>query len=114
MALIWFINRVRSAHISRCHSYVGRQSNDDEIAGARASVNTYDVESILSHKFIPTKSRTLGAVQIQVKWTGYETPTWEKISNNMSLRRNEQFVKYASALPDLVKFIPSYLQDTNS
>jgi hypothetical protein len=107
-------NRIKDAHISRCHPYVSRKSDNEDLAEAQALLNMYEVESIISHKFEPSTSRTIRAVRIEVKWKGYADSTWEPLHGNMSIRRNIIFVEYAKRFPELIPFIPTYLLDTNS
>ena len=97
------INRVMAVHISACHPYLGRMTPEQELAAARESDGMFEVEAILAHKFKSPTSRT---ILLQVKWTGYALPTWEPLANNMSLRKNVEFIKYAQAIPELEDFIP--------
>ena len=52
----------------------------DPGAVAQADNQSFTVERILSHKFEPRK-QIRSNMQLQVKWKGYPTPTWEPYSN---------------------------------
>ena len=107
-------NKVKTAHISRCHPYVGRLSVEEELAIARANAGTYEVESIVSHRFEPASSKAITALRLTVKWTGYFETSEEVIFNNASMRRNIAFVKYAKDQPLLRQWILAEDQDMNS
>ena len=47
---------------------------------AQADNQTFTVESILSHKFVPNQ-KNRGNMQLYVKWLGYPTPSWEPYAN---------------------------------
>ena len=80
-----------------------RLSIEEELAIARASVNTFEVDSIVSHIFEPATSEAISALRLIVKWTGFAETSEERIYNNASLRRNIAFVHYAETRPLLCK-----------
>lgn len=99
-------NRVKHTHISQCHLYHPRGTVEEELGAARELVDTFEVEHIVEHKFVPATSRAIKAVQLLVKWTGYAEPEWNTIYNNATLRNNLLFVEYAKRHTDLAHFIP--------
>lgn len=98
-------NRVKDVHISRCHIYHPRGSVAEALSTSRELQQIYEVEGIVSHKFQPKSSKSIKAVLILVKWTGYDEPEWNTIHNNATLRNNIHFINYAQQCPDLKKFI---------
>jgi hypothetical protein len=102
-------NRIKDAHVSRCHVYTGRRSDEEELATARANVGTYEVESIRSHKFVPATSKAKKSLRLEVKWKDYEETSWEPIYNNASMAKNIIFLQYARNIPAIAKFVPADL-----
>jgi hypothetical protein len=64
-----------SSEISACAN-----TNPKPAKKCKNGVEYYEIEAVLDHKIV-RKSAKSQSVQILVKWTGYDEPTWENFKD---------------------------------
>jgi len=93
----------KQVHVSRCRLYNQRKGEDPMVEAVKYT-DFYLIDRITAHKFVPSKSRRAEHLHLTVYWKGYDEPSVET-GQNKSVLKTEQFRKYASDKPELVRFI---------
>jgi hypothetical protein len=82
-------------HVKRLKEFIYEEGTDPR-AIANQAADTWDVERIISHKGKPYDSKrrdTKKFMSFEVKWVGFEEPTWEPYTNR-SLFKTEAMHNY--------------------
>ena len=73
-------NKIEDFHVKLLRPFHHDARYTDPSKVATADNLTFEVETILDHKFLSAKQMK-STMEVLVQWTGYETPTWEPYSN---------------------------------
>jgi hypothetical protein len=95
--------RPKQVHVSRCRLYHAREGEDPLVESVKYT-DMYIIDRIASHKFVPSNSRRVEHLRLEVFWTGYDDPTVED-GLNQSVLQTEQFRLYAREHPELTRYI---------
>jgi hypothetical protein len=98
--------RLEDFHVKLLQEFNYEEGSNPE-SHALADSEAFDVEAILDHVF-DNKKQIRSNMRVQVKWTGYENPTWEPYSHVSKLKLFHDYL----ISKNLIKFLPTSFKQT--